>query len=670
VPKFLASFVFALFLAGVEIFVFTFSPSRESGGQAGGGAMSLGERLEFAVGDLWFRFRGTVPAPKDIVLLSMDEQSYRALGVPLDQPWPRAKHAQMLENLARLGAKRVLLDIIFAGPGPDKEADQRLEEALRRVPTVIGVDAGSDLQNVGESKIRLEEVIMPYQPFAEAAEQLALVRMPEDDGFIRRFKFPRSSLNESLPSLYEAALGKPAPRHAIGERDLLWYYGPPRTITTYSYQLALDQERTPPGFFKDKIVFVGLNLRTGLGPASKDSFQTPLHESPMFGVEIQATAAANLLEGKWLKRGPKIDEISFLAVLTFVLAQLVFRVRPQWGMLFVAGSVFGWGAGAYLSFLAGFFLPGATVVGIMLPISYGVSTAAYYLITYRAQQHVEKAFRLYLPPQMARAMRTNQKALELGGEEVQGTALFSDIAGFTEIAETMGATDVAHMLNAYFTEIVSVIFAHQGTVVKFIGDAVFVIWGAPIHLPNHAQLGCETALAMRRAIESFNSTKRFPLLTTRIGLHTGSMLVGNLGASIRFDYTAIGDTVNTASRLEGANKYFGTSIIISGSTRAELTGSLSPVELGSIYAVGKKSSLSVFTLFEEPLADEMRKLWADSLTGFRERNWQAAQAGFSGIRAKESRLEKAARVYLSQLANYLQEPPPQEWAGEILLSQK
>lgn len=603
----------------------------------------------------------------------MDESSYSILEIPMNQAWPRAVHADLINRLGELGAKRVVMDVLFLGPSGDKKADEKLSKALKNVPTVIGADSGVREQGSAGGRYAMEEILEPLDILRDNAETVALVRMPDDFGQVRRFAIQRSLITKDIPTLYEAAAGlKPGMEGLPGERDYLLYYGPPSTIPTYAYHQVLNPSGgLPKEAVKDKIIFVGLNLRTEIGPAQKDSYKTPFYErGSMFGVEIQASATANILTKNWIHRASTWTEgiAAFVGVLAVMTA--IFALKPVWGgVLLVAFSLL-WTALSYFLFLSGFFLPGVVFVCGVLPISYLASTLTYYVLTHRKQQQVEKAFQFYLSPDMAKKMRDNPKGLELGGENVYATALFTDIAGFTEVTESMSASQVSTMLNAYFTEVMNVVFENKGTLIKFIGDAVFVLWGAPIKLSEHASLAAQSAVAIQKEVYRFNASKRFPPLITRIGVHTGPMVVGNLGSEKRFDYTAIGDSVNLAARLEGLNKYFGTYILISENTRKEIGNSLKTLQLGSVVVAGKKERVGVYTMFEEPVSSSIEERWNKALSAFRLRRWEEAKKLFEEIGAEDERLKKAARLYIEQISMHSSKTPDDEWQGEIIFGQK
>jgi adenylate cyclase len=226
------------------------------------------------------------------------------------------------------------------------------------------------------------------------------------------------------------------------------------------------------------------------------------------------------------------------------------------------------------------------------------------------------------------------------------------------------------MLNAYFTEVMEVVFKNQGTLLKFIGDAIFAIWGAPIKIPNHAELALQTALSIQREVEKFNASQRFPALKTRIGVHTGPMLVGNLGSSRRFDYTAIGDSVNLASRIEGLNKYLGTSLLFSEATRKDAGGFSGAVFVASVRVKGRKEAVQLYTAFDPPLLVDISGGWNDAVRAFSTADFHAATSAFHRIQSAEQRLATACSLYIKLAERYTAAPPPQGWAGEVDFDEK
>jgi adenylate cyclase len=629
-------------------------------------ASSWGEALEMRALDLWFQVRGVEAPPSGVVIVAMDEASYDALGIPGNAPFPRPVHAALLRRLAEGGARRVVFDILFLDPGAEPAADDELARAMRSVPTVLA----ADLVRVDEARYAHEELLLPAAVFAEAAEAVGMIGFPEDEGRVRRFLPRRAGPAHGYPMLAEAAVLESRARlPGPSPRDLLNLRGPARTIPTYSLYQALEPTRPlPDGAFSNQTVFVGLSLQTATGPAEKDRHQTSF--GPVFGVELHATAAGNLARGDWIRRGPARGEIAVLTLLAAALGACLLSWRPVRGACALAGMALAWVAAGYGGFVCQWFVPGATTVLVVAPAAYLGSTLYFYLVTRRERHALERAFQFYLSPDMVREVTRNPALVRLGGEKTECTAMFTDIAGFTSIAEKMPPDEVARMLNAYFTDIVDVLLERRGTLIKFIGDAVFALWGAPVRLPDHARLACETAQAIQARIEAFNATGRFPPLHTRVGIHTGLMYVGNLGSVRRFDYTAIGDAVNLASRVEGLNKYFGTSVLVTDATRSAVDDSLPLLRVGLIRVVGKHDAVGLSALFPEPVDPGVVDAWDQALAAFIARRWDEAATAFAGLAAREPRLARASALYLGQIEHNRSHPPDDDWQGEVTFTSK
>lgn len=645
--------IFALVNIGLHTAVF-FSPA--------------GVQLESWFSDLWFSIRGVRAPHPGVVVVAMDEESYRTLDVPMDRPWPRSLHAQLVRRLAELGARRIVFDVLFYGPGSDPVATAELAEALRTVPVFLGAEASTRVVH-GQA---VTDFLEPFDLLKQSAAGVALALMPEDQGYVRRFLVAKPGPVSDVPSLAEAgALAFGPLQDRPLKHDMLKYYGPAGTIPKYSIQAVLEREVPLPGIeeiFRDKIVFVGLMLRTDTGPAQKDSYLTA-YRGRTFGVEIHATAAANMLEASWLRRLDPVTEAWILAAVIVLLTGAILSVQPREGALCCLVFGAGWVAIAYTGLLNDVFVPGAVLSAIVLPINLLVSSLYYYFVTRRSQLRIQRAFEFYLSPEMAAEMAHNPAALRLGGSKTEATALFTDIAGFTDISEAMSAEEVAHMLNCYFTEVMDVIFERGGTLIKFIGDAVFVLFGSPIKIDDHAAKACETALEIQKEVERFNASKRFPELHTRIGIHTGPMVVGNLGSERRFDFTAIGDSVNLASRVEGINKYLGTSAMITQATRDQAKD-VPCLHMGRIRVVGKKQAIDLYALLDPPVTAEIEKDWLRAFELFKARQWDDAAEAYASVIRREPRLKKAAALYISSIQAYQKKPPLEDWTGEISFTSK
>jgi adenylate cyclase len=635
---------------------------------------TVGLRFEAVMADFWFNWKGPSSPPEDVILIAMDEDSYEELSIPMNQAWPRATHVQLLKRLAAAGAKRVVFDVLFLGPSDDPQTDAELAKALNLLPTVIGADSGSSVGSV-----KIEELFLPFEAFRNAVEEVALVGLPEDaGGIVRRFKTNRLGRTSDFPTLAEAAAEVKRSQDDIPHpQDYISYYGPRGTIPTFSYYEVLDPQIVQDKELKEKTAFVGLLLRTGIGPAQKDSYLTPywkanhpFENSRVFGVEIHATAAANLMTSNWLHRANPNWEALVLAVLSFVLAALIYLLGPRWSTCLITLSLSGWLWASYLTFTHSFFIPGATLMLLVLPFVYLLCLLHYYFVIYQTQKQTQRAFERYLAPEMVRQVKSNPRLLELGGSNTHATALFTDIAEFTNLTENMPAEDVATMLNCYFTEVMQVLFKNQGTLIKFIGDSVFAIWGAPLKITNHAELATRAAIGIQQEVEHFNATQRFAPLHTRIGIHTGPMVIGNLGSKKRFDYTAIGDSVNLASRLEGLNKYYGTSILISRDTKRELSSTIKTHRMGYVNVAGKREAVEIFAILDTPLSKTAEATWEKALDKFAVRDWEAATALFDQVKDTGPQLVTACKLYQTQIIKNREEVLDTDWQGAIVFTSK
>jgi adenylate cyclase len=421
---------------------------------------------------------------------------------------------------------------------------------------------------------------------------------------------------------------------------------------------------------KDAIVFVGLSMRSDIGGSQKDSYQTPYGPPMIFGVEVHATIVGNLLQKRWISRPSVALELLYQGLLMTAVVFVASSATPVLLAILVGGCILVWALASFILLGQGVFLAGAATVLIFLPITVLVSALVSYVTARRAEESLRSAFSLYVSPDMVPKLQHEGGALKLGGEKLWLTAIFTDIADFTSITEDMPAERTSEMLNAYFTEVMDVVFKNQGTLLKFIGDAIFAIWGAPIKIQNHAELALQTAIAINREVERFNSTQRFPPLKTRIGVHTGPMLVGNLGSVKRFDYTAIGDSVNLASRIEGLNKYFGTSILFTEATRKDAGGFAGAVLIGSVRVKGRKEAVLLYSVFDPALSPHVLDSWNRAYGAFCGADFNGCKAEASGPLSGEPRLAKALNLYISQCGMYADSPPPQGWAGELDFDQK
>ena len=266
--------------------------------------------------------------------------------------------------------------------------------------------------------------------------------------------------------------------------------------------------------------------------------------------------------------------------------------------------------------------------------------------------------------------------LKLGGEKKELSVLFSDIRGFTTLAEDMEPETLVSLLNEYLTEMTEVVFEFDGLLDKYIGDAIMAVWGAPLEQADHPLRACRTALKMLDRLTKMQQkweAEGTPRLDIGIGLNTGTMVVGNMGSDRRFDYTVMGDSVNLASRLEGINKEYGTQVMISEFTYERVKEDFFCRELDAVRVKGKERPVKIFELMalrsEEDPRIAIIEPFAQGLEQYRAKEWDRAEDSFKevlGISPEDA----AAQLYLQRIAALRQEPPPPEWDGVFTMTKK
>lgn len=456
-------------------------------------------------------------------------------------------------------------------------------------------------------------------------------------------------------------------------RLMINFRGPERTFPYVSFaDAALGKFK--PGTFKDKIVLVGASA-TGIG----DLRATPYATLTFPGVEIHANILDNALNHQFLidnKRNPYVvlTDIFFILLFGIGLGLWLAIVQPRW-LFFGLLLLVPFGAIVYFAFLHGYWLN--FVVPSAFTLIPNVSFVALYrvLIEEQEKRKVRGAFQQYVSPEVIRRLLDDPQRVQPRKTEI--TVLFSDIRGFTTISEKLDAQALADLLNQYLSEMTRLIFMYQGTLDKYIGDAVMAIWGAPFDEPRHAEPCCLAALSMLDRLselrEEWKKTGR-PPLDIGIGINTGIASVGNMGSKLRYGYTALGDNVNLASRLEGLNKEYGTHIIISEFTyRAMPEGFFLVRELDLIRVKGKSQPVGIYELLSNQMAQqdgpELVQLFMKGRQAYKQRDWRAAAEVFEQVLQRWPD-DGPAHLFLARCQEYLAEEPAEDWDGVYTMKHK
>lgn len=564
---------------------------------------------------------GSIGAP--VVIVAIDEPSFQELG--LQWPFPRSLHARLVERLHADGAAAVGFDVVFAEPTSAGE-DGAFARAIAASPPVV---LASSREMLHSANAALWTDVQPLaQLLAAGALPGDISVQPDADYVVRRRPLGAGTMAEQLARHARAA---GSARAARGE--LIEYLGPRGTVDTRSYYQAVLPGLLPPGFFRDKVVLVGRTSRSAaeLRQVRADLFNSPFvsgeqGDSAFPGVEIQATLLANRLAGGGVQALSPAWALAVVVAAAAILALGGAALHPALGAALaalLAALVLGlsWSLFAVQRWWLPPMGPLAAIVAA------GAATGLlHFLAVRRRALRVRGLFSQYVPPQVVAQLVEQPGLVRLGGEAREITVMFTDLAGFTGMSERLSAEQTVEVLSAYFSAMTPIVHRHGGTVDKYIGDAIMAFWGAPLPDAAHAEHAVRAALEMQAAMTLLEDELRgrgLPPIVMRIGLHTGPAVVGNVGSDIRFAYTAVGDTVNLAARLEGANKAFGTGILLSGATAARLPPDLPLRLLDTVIVKGKSEPVQVFT----PCADaDVREHSAAALAAFAGRRWEESEA--------------------------------------------
>ena len=454
-------------------------------------------------------------------------------------------------------------------------------------------------------------------------------------------------------------------------RLLINFRGGPHTFPHYSVADIMTG-RTPANAFRDRMVFVG---STAIG--IYDLRVTPF--SNVFpGLEVHANVADNILRQTFLFR-PGWASLFDLAAILFmglVTGLVLPRLRALFSVLLIGVLFFGYLVASQALFVKNGVWLNAVYPLLTMLIVYTAVTLYRYIVEEREKRKIRGAFSFYVTPSVVNEMLKYPDKLKLGGDKKELSVLFSDIRGFTSLAEEMEPETLVHLLNEYLTEMTDVVFETEGLLDKYIGDAIMAVWGAPLEQTDHPVRACRTALKMLDRLTKMQQkweAEGTPRLDIGIGLNTGLMVVGNMGSDRRFDYTVMGDSVNLASRLEGINKEYGTQIVISEFTYEKVKDDFFCRELDAVKVKGKARPVKIFELVTLRSKEDPRiaiiEPFTQGLEHYRAQEWERAEDSFNEV-LRISPQDGAAQLYLQRIVALRREPPPPEWDGVFTMTKK
>ncbi len=417
--------------------------------------------------------------------------------------------------------------------------------------------------------------------------------------------------------------------------------------------------------FKDKIVLVGA---TAIG--IYDMRVTPFGIQP--GIMVHANFIQSIIDGRQLSRANwfLIFDALSIAVVGVILTFAMRRLKVFGGLLLALILI-----AAYILFQRYMLVEKNTLLDVLYPLItiimvYGGIAFYKYFMEAKEKRYVKEAFGHYLSPAVIHKIMEDPGQLKLGGETRVLTASFSDIKGFSTISEGLTPDALVVLLNEYLTEMTDIVLENQGTLDKYIGDAIVAFYGAPLHYDNHADLACRSALLCQKRLKELRKKWKDegrPEVEARLGINTGPMLVGNMGSHQRFDYTVIGDEVNLAARLEGINKQYGTYICISENTRNAIGDAYVVRELDLIRVVGRSTPVRIYELVDFPgEVTEATRQWLQHYSAaaalYQARKWEEAIAAFEACMAL-NKDDAASWTYIKRCRIFIATPPETDWDG-------
>lgn len=532
------------------------------------------------------------PIYNDIVILAVNENTLRQF--QYRSPLDRAFLSKVLKRVAEGKPKAIGLDFLFDQPTePAKDAELKATLADLPVPLVVAYTENPSIVTPPQLAY-----LRSYVPLSRRA----MANVAKDQHGTARLVFPgeKDADGRYIVGFDHALAAYAGVKTNAGLQPIVWTRPPAGEKSAFPEFEAQAVDFFPPQLFANKIVLIGSD--ESLVDRHRTPFTSVSDKGTLAGIVIHAYSVATLLHPQlspYTGWGVNIAIAVLLSILGAILGLLTFNLVLRVAALLVILAAF-WVGGAMLCMYAN------TIIGLLAPsiaaiASFSIMDSLSGRDARKQRQFIQGAFSRYVSPKVVEALIADPSRMSLEGERREMTYLFTDVANFTTMSEGIDSKELAPMINAYFEGVTSIVLRHEGMVDKFIGDAVFAIFNAPVDLPGHAEKAVRCALEIDRFCEDFRKKQNaagIDLGLTRVGVHTGVAVIGNFGSTSRFNYTAQGDAVNVAARLEGLNKQLGTRVCVSGSAKAQCT-TVAFRPIASVVLKGKGLPVEVW----QPLAD-------------------------------------------------------------------
>jgi len=592
-----------------------------------------------------------------IIIVEIDDDSIDMLG---GWPFSRDKYARVIENLNQ--CEVIGIDILF---DTVREGDAELSEALKNHNVVLAVEYKGLYSKDGEQYA--SSVLSPNKVLGTADKdyKTGFINIHTDDDKVARSVSPRINYNESHDLFSEVIVREYGFQRDLGSsRTLINFYSEPRGYTYVSFYDVYNNSENLPSF-DGAIVLIGYTA-SGVD----DTFMVPISDKAMPGVEVHANLVQSILTEDYISYQGDISSVFFIFLFALIACLLLNRFRMHIATVIIA-LVF---VAYFLISLLIIFDNFGIIMNILFPLFtlvlvYIALIVIYYRTEERSRKWITSVFGKYVSPVVITNLIKNPDLINLGGEKRNITIFFSDIRGFTTISEKLKPEELVHLLNEYLTEMTQIIIKDQGLVDKYMGDAIMAFWGAPLDHPTHADTACSSSLEMIEKLRELQKKWKgegIPAFDIGIGLNTGDAIVGNMGSKNRFDYTAMGDNVNIASRMEGLNKIYGTNIIITEKTYKIIKDKYEIRKLDAVKVKGKKKPVLIYELISHKSDiskkhQDFIKLYEEGFEFYFKKKWKQAIISFQA--ANKLMKDTSSQLFINRCKEFEKNPPSKDWDG-------
>ena len=596
----------------------------------------------------------------EIVIVEIDDASLQAL----DSEWPLPRHyyATVIDNLN--DSKVIGIDIEFFTNQSYTE-DVLLADSINKSGKVV-LAVKYENFSIRNNRVYGTELLKPIALLGSPGKdfEVGFVNLYEEsDGVIRYFTPHLSGIEDHdhfSVVIAEKYLG--FSRSLTESQMLIKFYAKPGGYNRVKFS---DVYTNNTNFdFTDKIVLIGVTTQD-----AHDFHTVPISNEAMPGVEIHANLVQSIILQDYLHVQNTFTVIGIIFLFAFLTGFLFYKLKMHIaviililiGITYVITSIYIFD---YLNIIMNVLYPMISLISVSVGL-----IAMYYRTEEKSRKWITSIFGKYVSPVVINHLLLNPDKIKLGGEKRNITIFFSDIRGFTPISEKMNPEELVHLLNEYLNEMTSIIIKNQGLVDKFMGDAIMAFWGAPYDLSNHAEIACLSSLEMIEKLSDLQKKWKqqgIPFFEIGIGLNSGEAIVGNMGSSTRFDYTAIGDNVNLASRMEGLNKIYGTNMILTEKTFEFVKDKFETRKLDAVKVKGKRKSIFIYELVcrKNELSNKQQdfiRSYEEGLELYFGKKWEEAIKIFQNILKDKD--DKATSVLITRCQQFIKNPPLKEWDG-------